>query len=84
MGFGVAMRGVKARSLSTVQDLVEVAYETLLVVPHWSIQCVPIGVFAIVAKVVLAEGFAPFKSLRLFVVAVLLNKKSLKKRGQTQ
>ena len=72
VAFGVAMRGIKARSLSTVQDLVEVAYETLLVVLHWIIQLVPIGVFAIVAKVVGTEGFAPFKSMGMFVLAVLL------------
>jgi Na+/H+-dicarboxylate symporter len=43
-----------------------------LVVLHWIIQLVPIGVFAIVAKVVGTEGFAPFQSMGLFVVAVLL------------
>lgn len=72
VAFGVAMRGVKARPLATVQDLVEVAYETLLVVLHWIIQLVPIGVFAIVAKVIGTEGFAPFWSMGVFVIAVLI------------
>ncbi|CAN0343697.1 unnamed protein product, partial [Ectocarpus sp. 4 AP-2014] len=72
VAFGVAMRGVKSRPLATVQDFVEVAYETLLVVLHWIIQLVPIGVFAIVAKVVGTEGFEPFKAMGMFVVAVLL------------
>ena len=55
-----------------MQDFVEIAYETLLVVLHWIIQLVPIGVFAIVAKVVGTEGFEPFKAMGMFVVAVLL------------
>lgn len=72
VAFGIAMRGVKERPLGTVQDLVEVAYDTLLVVLHWIIQLVPLGVFAIVAKVVGVEGFAPFKAMGVFVVAVML------------
>ncbi|MEN1679386.1 MAG: dicarboxylate/amino acid:cation symporter [Planctomycetota bacterium] len=72
VAFGVAMRGVKSRPLATVQDFVEVAYETLLVVLHWIIQLVPIGVFAIVAKVVGVEGFKPFLGMGVFVLAVLL------------
>jgi DAACS family dicarboxylate/amino acid:cation (Na+ or H+) symporter len=43
----------------------------LLVVLHWVIQLVPIGVFAIVAKVVGTEGFAPFKAMGAFILAVL-------------
>jgi DAACS family dicarboxylate/amino acid:cation (Na+ or H+) symporter len=39
---------------------------------HWVIQLVPIGVFAIVAKVVGTEGFAPFKAMGAFILAVLL------------
>ncbi|MEM6799352.1 MAG: dicarboxylate/amino acid:cation symporter [Planctomycetota bacterium] len=72
VAFGIAMRGVKQREVATVQDLVEVAYETLLIVLHWIIQLVPIGVFAIVAKVVGTEGFEPFKAMGVFVLAVML------------
>ncbi len=72
VAFGLAMRGVKSRQVATVQDLVEIAYDTLLVVLHWIIQLVPIGVFAIVAKVVGTEGFEPFKRLGVFVVAVVI------------
>ena len=39
---------------------------------HWIIQLVPIGVFAIVAKVVGTEGFGPLKAMGAFVFAVLL------------
>jgi Na+/H+-dicarboxylate symporter len=69
VAFGVALRGVKSKP---VQDFVEVAYKVLLTVLHWIIQLVPIGVFAIVAKVVGTEGFGPFKAMGAFIVAVLL------------
>ncbi len=72
VAFGVALRGVKERQIGHVQDFVEVAYDVLLTVLHWIIQLVPIGVFAIVAKVIGTEGFEPLKAMLAFVVAVLL------------
>jgi DAACS family dicarboxylate/amino acid:cation (Na+ or H+) symporter len=58
--------------VTNVQELVEVAYQVLLTVLHWIIHLVPIGVFAIVAKVVGTEGFEPFKAMGAFIVAVLV------------
>ena len=72
VAFGVALRGVKTKPIKTVQDFVEVGYEVLLTVLHWVIQLVPIGVFAIVAKVVGTEGFAPFKAMGAFILSVLV------------
>lgn len=72
IAFGIALRSLKARSLESVQDLVEVAYESLLQVLHWIIQLVPLGVFAIVARVVGTEGFAIFRALAMFIAAVLI------------
>jgi Na+/H+-dicarboxylate symporter len=72
VAFGVALRGVKTKPIGNVQQLVEVAYEMLLTVLHWIIQLVPIGVFAIVAKVIGTEGFGPLKAMGAFVLAVLL------------
>jgi Na+/H+-dicarboxylate symporter len=72
VAFGVALRGVKRKSISNVQDFVEVAYAVLLKVLHWIIQLVPIGVFCVVAKVVGTEGFGPFKALGAFIIAVLI------------
>ena len=66
VAFGIALRSVKSKSIKNVQDFVEIAYEVLLIVLHWVIQLVPIGVFAIVAKVVGTEGFAPFKAMAAF------------------
>ncbi len=72
VAFGIALRGVKAKPINNVQDFVEVAYHVLLTVLHWIIQLVPIGVFAIVAKIVGTEGFGPFKAMGAFIVAVIL------------
>jgi Na+/H+-dicarboxylate symporter len=66
------MRGVKDEKINSIQDLVEVAYKLLLTVLHWIIHLVPIGVFAIVAKVIGSEGFAPLKAMGAFILAVLI------------
>jgi Na+/H+-dicarboxylate symporter len=72
VAFGIALRGVREKPIANVQNFVEIAYEVLLIVLHWIIQLVPIGVFAIVAKVVGTEGFGPFKAMGAFILAVLL------------
>jgi len=72
VAFGVALRGVRTKAIGNVQDLVETAYQLLLTVLHWIIQLVPIGVFAIVAKVVGTEGFGPFKAMGAFIISVLI------------
>ena len=72
VAFGTALRGVKQRNVGTIQDLVQVAYDVLLVVLHWIIHLVPLGVFAIVAKVVGTEGFEPFKAMGAFILAVVI------------
>ncbi len=72
VAFGIALRGVKSEPITSVADLVELAYRTLLVVLHWIIELVPIGVACIVAAVIGTEGFAAFFKLGAFVVAVLI------------
>ena len=72
VAFGIALRNVKSAPLGTIQDLVELAYQTLLVVLHWIIELVPFGVAFIVAAVIGTEGFSAFRSLAAFVAAVLI------------
>lgn len=72
IAFGVGLRSVKEKPINNVQDVVEIAYAVLLKVLHWIIALVPLGVFAIVAKVVGTEGFAPFKAMGAFIVAVII------------
>ncbi|MCA9183868.1 MAG: cation:dicarboxylase symporter family transporter, partial [Planctomycetales bacterium] len=72
IAFGVALRDAKAAPITNITDLVEVAYRTLIVVLHWIIELVPIGVACIVAAVIGTEGFGAFVNLGAFVVAVLV------------
>ena len=72
VAFGVALRGQKDRPIKTVQDIVEVAYQSLITVLHWVIDLVPIGVLSIVAAVIGVKGFGPFVALGAFILAVLL------------
>ncbi|WP_437227971.1 dicarboxylate/amino acid:cation symporter [Planctomicrobium sp. SH661] len=69
---GISLRSVRQKGVTNVQDLVEIAYEVLLTMLHWIIQLVPIGVFAIVAKLIGTEGFGPLKAMGGFIFAVLL------------
>jgi len=72
VAFGIALRPFRRRRVESVQDLVDIAFDTLLRVLHWVIQIVPIGVFGIVAGIVGREGFGPFFALAAFIVSVLL------------
>lgn len=72
VAFGIALRRYRRRKIETVEDLVELGFQSLLVVLHWIIQLVPLGVFGIVASIVGKEGFAPFLALGSFIGAVLL------------
>ncbi len=72
VAFGIALRSQRRRKLETVEDLVDVAFQSLLVVLHWVIQVVPLGVFGIVAAIVAKSGFAPFAALGAFILSVLL------------
>jgi DAACS family dicarboxylate/amino acid:cation (Na+ or H+) symporter len=72
VAFGIALRRSRDREIRTVSDAVEVVFDTMLVVLHWIIDLVPIGVFGIVASIIGTQGFAPFKALGWFVLAVML------------
>ncbi len=72
VAFGIALRNIKSEPVGTMEDLVELAYRTLLVVLHWIIELVPIGVACVVAAVIGTEGFSAFFSLGAFVLAVIL------------
>jgi Na+/H+-dicarboxylate symporter len=47
------------------------AYEVMMLITDWVMKFAPIGVFALVAKVVASTGFAAFKPLALFFFTVL-------------
>ena len=72
LAFGIALRKLRRRPITTVESVVTLALEALLTVLHWIIDLVPIGVFGIVAGLVGVQGLRPFQSLAWFIVAVIL------------
>jgi len=71
VAFGVALHGMRRRPVATIEDLVSIGFDMLLVILHWVVDLVPFGVFGIVAGVVGTQGFGPFKALGWFIAAVL-------------
>src|SRR5439155_1596815 len=72
MAFGVVLRREREPPIRPAGDLVHVAFQTLLVVLHWIIDVVPLGVFGIVASIVGTQGLEPFRALGAFIAAVIL------------
>ena len=72
VAFGIALRSRRGTPIRTAEDAVNLIFDCLLVILHWVIDVVPLGVFAIVASIVGVQGFSAFVSLGWLVVAVLL------------
>jgi Na+/H+-dicarboxylate symporter len=79
LAMGVALRMLKQRQIAEsktdykpVEQVITVLFTTVIQMLHWVIMLVPIAVFGIVARTIAIQGFAPFKSLLVFVVAVVL------------
>jgi Na+/H+-dicarboxylate symporter len=72
VAFGIALRRVRHHEIRTVEDVVQVALASLIVVLHWIIDVIPLAVFGIVAAIVGTTGFGDFVALGGFVVAVLV------------
>ena len=72
VAFGVVLRDRRRHSITSVEDVVDLGFDSLLVILHWVIDLVPIGVFAIVASIVGTQGFEPFLALGWLVAAVLI------------
>ena len=72
IAFGVALRDMREAPIANISDFVQLAYDVLLKVLHWVIYLIPFGVFCIVAHVVGHSGFAVFRQLASFIVAVVI------------
>ena len=72
VAFGMAFRKVADRPVTSIRELVQLAFDSLITVLHWVIDVVPIGIFGVVASIVGTRGFAPFLSLGWFIAAVIL------------
>lgn len=79
ISFGIALRSLKAENLNqsktdyqAIEQVISTLFEAVIRILGWVITLVPLAVFGIVAKTVALQGFAPFKALVAFIVAVLL------------
>ena len=62
IAFGIASRRLPPEDRAMAQRIVGMVFRAIVIVLHWVIELVPIGVFGIVSHVVGTEGFAPFKA----------------------
>jgi Na+/H+-dicarboxylate symporter len=79
LAFGIVLRGIKAEQINNnrtdylaIEQVVNTLFDAVIKILHWVIMLVPIAVFGIVAKTIALKGFEPFKSLGIFVLAVIL------------
>jgi Na+/H+-dicarboxylate symporter len=79
LAMGIALRMLKQRQIAEfkedykpIEQIITVLFTTVIQMLHWVIMLVPIAVFGIVARTIAIQGFAPFQSLIVFVVAVVL------------
>ncbi|MEH2415797.1 dicarboxylate/amino acid:cation symporter [Nostoc sp.] len=79
LSFGIVLRALKSEQIAKgknayqpIEDIIGILFEAVVRILNWVIALVPLAVFGIVAKTIAMQGFAPFKSLGGFIVAVLL------------
>lgn len=79
LSFGIVLRALKTEQVAhgkidyqAIEQVVTLLFEAVIRILHWIIALVPLAVFGIVARTVALQGFAPFKALGAFIVAVLL------------
>jgi Na+/H+-dicarboxylate symporter len=79
LAFGIVLRAIKTeqvklgqRDYLAIEQGVGILFDAVIRILHWVIALVPIAVFGIVSKTIALQGFAPFKSLGSFVIAVIL------------
>ena len=69
--FGYFMTRVEGRPGQVLKDFWQGMYEVMMKITEWVMLFAPIGVFALVAKVVASTGFAAFEPLLAFFLTVL-------------
>jgi len=69
---GLAGRYVEGERRKLLENAVGAAFDIVLRILHWTIALVPLAVFGKVASIIGHAGFAPFKALGAFVLAVLV------------
>jgi Na+/H+-dicarboxylate symporter len=79
LGMGIALRMLKQQQIAAakedykpIEQVISILFTTVINMLHWVIMLVPLAVLGIVARTIALQGFAPFQSLLIFVVAVIL------------
>jgi Na+/H+-dicarboxylate symporter len=79
LAFGIVLRAIKTEQVNrdkheyvAIEQVIGLLFDAVIRILHWVIALVPIAVFGIVSKTIAIQGFAPFKSLGSFVVAVIV------------
>lgn len=70
--FGYFMTRLEHPGAETIYNFWDAVYNVMMLITDWVMKFAPIGVFALVAKVVASTGFDAFKPLALFFLSVLL------------
>jgi len=69
--FGFFMTRIHDRYVDTMQNFWQGVFEVMMLITDWVMKFAPIGVFALVAKVVASTGFSAFQPLAVFMFTVL-------------
>lgn len=70
--FGFMVTRVPERYGTVLRDFWQGVYEVMLLITNWVMLFAPIGVFALVAKVVMTTGFASLRPLAMFFLTVVI------------
>jgi proton glutamate symport protein len=69
--FGFFMTRIRDRYVDTMLNFWHGVFEVMMLITDWVMKFAPIGVFALVAKVVATTGFTAFQPLAVFMLTVL-------------
>ncbi|MEE8388545.1 MAG: dicarboxylate/amino acid:cation symporter [Acidiferrobacterales bacterium] len=69
--FGFFMTRIPDRNAETMRNFWQGIFEVMMRITNWVMKFAPIGVFALVAKVVASTGFGAFIPLAVFMLTVL-------------
>ncbi|MBX3126996.1 MAG: dicarboxylate/amino acid:cation symporter [Polyangiaceae bacterium] len=70
--FGFMITRVPERYGGVLRDFWQGVYEVMLLITDWVMRFAPIGVFALVSKVVMTTGFSALRPLSAFFVTVVM------------
>jgi Na+/H+-dicarboxylate symporter len=73
VAFGIALRRLASdHDITIVNQVIQLAFKAIVIILHWIIDLVPLAVLCTVAGEIGPRGFAFFKALAWFIVAVLI------------